>query len=133
MVRPATPDDLFRLVSMGRQFHDASGMPFNYDPEATAGFLSMLMSRGVVLVSDTGMIGGMLLPAYTNPAWQMAVELFWWAEGGGMALLRAFEEWAANEGAQEVRMTSLASLERAGGILKAKGYAPAEISYRKVI
>lgn len=88
--------------------------------------------NAVVLMTDYGLIGGVLAPAYTNKNWIMAVELFWWAERGGIALLRAFEDWAAPL-AQEVRMTSLSSLERADALLRRKGFAPTEISYSKVI
>jgi GNAT superfamily N-acetyltransferase len=132
-MRRAVADDIPRLVEMGEAFHNAAQMPFEYDPAATAQFLAAVIDTGVVFVSEYGMIGGTLLPAYTNPDWVLAVELFWWASGGGLALLKEFENWAAEQGANEVRMTSLASLERADALLRRKGYAPAEISYRKVI
>lgn len=134
-MRAATAEDIPRLVEMGRKFHAASGMPFDYDGNAIAALLDQLIASdaGTVICSDAGVIGGMLSPAYCDPKWMMAVELFWWAERDGLALLRAFEEWAARVGAQEVRMTSLASLPRADAILRRKGYAPTEISYQKVI
>lgn len=133
MIRSATVEDMPRLLAWGKAFHKASGQPFRFDPVAVEGFLTGLMGNGAVIVSDTGMIGGVLSPAYCDPEWIMAVELFWWAERDGLALLRAFEDWAAERGASEVRMTSLAALPRADGILRRKGYAPAEISYQKVI
>lgn len=132
-MRFATLDDMPRLLAWGEEFHKASGMPCRFDPDAVEAFLAGLIENGAVIVSDTGMIGGLLSPAYCDPEWIMAVELFWWAEKDGLALLRAFEEWAAENGANEVRMTSLAALPRADGILRRKGYAAAEISYRKVI
>lgn len=132
---PATTADIPRLVEMGRKFHAKSGAAFGYDGDAISALLENLIASdaGVVICSDAGVIGGMLSPAYCDPNWKMAVELFWWAERDGLALLRAFEAWAAWVGAQEVRMTSLAALPRADGILKRKGYAPMEISYQKVI
>lgn len=133
MIRKASEADMPDLLRMGRAFHTASGQPFGFNEDATRAFLSGVMSGGAILRNDGGMIGGVLAPAYCDPDWVMAVELFWWAESGGIALLRAFEGWAQGAGANEVRMTSLASLDRADRLLKAKGYSVAEISYRKVI
>jgi GNAT superfamily N-acetyltransferase len=134
-MREATLDDMPRLIAMGRLFHAGSGMPFGYNEEALSHVLAGLIASptGAVIISDHGVIGGTLAPAYCDPEWQMAVELFWWAERDGMPLLRAFEQWAADMGANEVRMTSLASLPRADALLRRKGYAPSEISYSKVI
>lgn len=88
---------------------------------------------GAIIVSDAGFIGGVISPAYCDPKWLIAVELFWWAESGGLRLLRAFEDWASEMGASEIRMTSLASLPRADKLLRCRSYAPTEISYQKVI
>ena len=94
----------------------------------------ILADTGVILLSDRGMIGGSLAPAYTAPDWLMAVEMFWFAEDGqGLRLLRGFEQWAADGGASEVRMTTLAGLSQADAILTRRGYAALETSYTKVI
>jgi len=133
LIRPATPDDLPAIVAMGRKFHAASGMPMAYDAPTVERFAAGLIAGGGFFVGDAGMIGGALVPAYCDPSWLMAVELAWWAERDGMALLRAFEDWARESGAREVRMTSLAALPRADVLLRRKGYAATEISYQKVI
>lgn len=134
MIRNAGDADIPALVEMGRRFHAASGQPMGFDARAVEGLLAgMIVSdRACVLMTDHGGIGGVLNPAYCDPAWMMAVELFWWAERDGLRLLRGFEDWARDMGAAEVRMTSLAALPRADVILRRKGYAPAEISYTKV-
>lgn len=135
MIREASAADLPEIERYGRAFHEAAGQPFGFDAPAASAFAQGLIDSpsGVVLVNGSGMIGGALSPAYCAPSWVMAVELFWWAESGGMALLRAFEQWAEDHGAHEVRMTSLASLPRADALLRRKKYMPAEISYRKVL
>lgn len=115
------------------RFHQQSGTPVPFDEKHTQGFLQGLIRQGVVLMHDKGMIGGMIAPAFCNGSWLQAHELFWWAESGGLALLRAFEAWARGEGAAEVRMSSLASLPRADAILRRKGYAATELSYSKVL
>jgi len=134
-VRKATFDDIPALLDMFKKFHAVSGQPMAFNREATADFVASLIgsASGAAIVSDTGMIGGVLAPAYCDPDWMMAIELFWWAERDGMALLRAFEDWGREVGAQEVRMTSLSELPRADAILRRKGYDPAEVSYSRVL
>jgi hypothetical protein len=132
-VRSATEADVPAIVAMGRQFHDKAGMSFDYDAEASGGFVRGLIAGGIVLISEGGMIGGVIAPSFSAPSYRMAVELFWWAERDGLVLLKAFEEWAAGEGADEVRMSTLACLPRAEILLRRKGYSACEISHRKVI
>ncbi len=135
MIRHAADTDIPRLLDMGAEFHKAAKMPFKFNAE-TMGvmFRNMIENDAAcVLISDSGLIGGIAAPAYCDPEYIQAIELFWWAESGGIKLLRAFEEWATNIGVNEIRMTSLASLPRADRLLKKFGYAPAEISYGKVI
>lgn len=133
MVRLAALADIPTLMAMGRSFHAESGMPFAFNEEVMAQvFARMIEADGAtILMTDKGLIGGMLNPAYCDPSWVYAVEMFWWARGDGMALLRAFEGWAAEVGANEIRMTSLANLPRADLLLRRYGYQPAEISYSK--
>ena len=119
---------------MGEAFHMAAILPFEYDRDATAQSILGMIETGCVLVTERGAIGGTIGAAWSNPAWRYACELFWWAEDGrGLSLLRGFESWAVAAGAQEVRLTSLYHLERAGKILTRAGYAPMEVSYGKVI
>lgn len=134
-MRTATPDDLPRILKMGRKFHEASNQFAPFSEAATARMLEGLIASpdGMVLISDGGMIGGVLSPAYCADAWVMAVELFWWSEDRrGLVLLKGFEDWAREMGANEVRMTTLTNLERADKILRRRNYAPLEISYGKV-
>ena len=134
-MRLATTQDIPALTEMGRKFHAQSAMPFGFDSDAVSSLLGRMIESdtAIVVMTDRGAIGGILNPAYCDPSWVMAVELFWWAEGDGLSLLKAFEEWAKEFGASEVRMTSLVGLPRADAILRRKGYAPTEISYQKVI
>lgn len=132
MIRQATVGDIPQLLAWGAKFHAQGASGPAYDRRAVSDLLARMTSGGgVVLMHDDGMIGGVLAPAYCDPAWIMAVELFWWADRDGMALLRAFEDWARENGAAEVRMTTLAKLPRADALLRRKGYAPIEISYTR--
>lgn len=136
MIRTATHDDIPRLVEMGAAFHDASGQPFSYNEDATELLLKSMIDlpTATVIRSDNGLIGGMLNPAYCDPSWIMAVELFWWAtDKQGVKLLSAFEEWAKSQGAHEVRMTTLEDMPGADKIMARRGYKATEISYQRVI
>jgi len=133
MVRTASVADIPAIVAMGAKFHAQADLPFTYDADAFADFAHGLIDGGTIILSDQGMIGGVVAPAFCGPSYLMAVELFWWAKRDGLALLKAFEGWAADQGANEVRLSTLAALPRADALVQRKGYAPNEISYRKVI
>jgi len=135
MVRPAALDDIPALLEMGKAFHAAALLPCAFDLDAMGVALRQMIETdgAAVLMTDRGVIGGAMNPAYCDPTWLYAVELFWWAQGDGLKLLRAFEDWAQQAGAKEIRMTSLATLPRADRLLRCVGYAPAEVSYSKVI
>lgn len=120
------------LLDMGGKFHDAAGLPFPFAPKATEAAILNMMKAGCVLVSERGAIGGVIAPAWSNPEWIYACELFWWAEDGrGRELLSAFETWAKDIGACEIRMTSLEHLGTADIVLRRHGYERREISYGK--
>ncbi len=136
MIREATYSDLNRLVSMGEKFHQKSDMDAPYRDEDAVGFLMSLIENphAVVLISEGGMIGGQLVPAYFSRDWIMSVELFWWAEdGNGRKLLEAFENWSQKSGANEVRMTTLSNLGGADKIMNRRGYDAKEISYSRLV
>lgn len=133
---PATEADIPRIVEMGRKFHIVAGIKAPFCEEATENTVRGLIesATGTVLVSDAGMIGGALVPAYCAANWTMAVELFWWAEDRrGLHLLKAFEDWAKDMGADEVRMTTIHGLDGAARILDRRGYSACEISHGKAI
>lgn len=133
-MRPATADDMPALIEMGRKFHAAAALPWDYNAAASAASIQGMIDRGCVLMTEAGAIGGIIAPAWSNPEWLYACELFWWAEDGrGRDLLRGFEDWARRAGASEVRMTSLEHLRAADVILRRSGYAVRELSYGKVM
>lgn len=135
-MRESTESDIPDLVAMGRKFHAASNELAPFDGDAVANFLAGLIAHddGIVFRTGKGMIGGILAPAYCDPSWVMAVEMFWWSEDRrGLDLLRGFEKWAKEKGANEVRTATMTNLERASMILEKSGFAPLETSYGKAI
>lgn len=127
----ASEKDVPALLGRLQRFHAQSGEVGAFDPDAVSDFLRRVMAGGVVLMADRGCLGATLVPEWFNGARLLACELFWHADGGGLDLLRGFERWARDAGADEIRMASLASLPRAGRLLLARGYSPVEASYRK--
>ena len=118
------------LIDMGRKFHAATGHPSAFSADAFETMLDQIEAQGGLFTSARGMIGGVIAPMWCAPDWKAAVELFWWAEDGqGLRLLRRFEQWARDMGAQEIRMTTLAAMPDAERALR--GYQRTETSWTR--
>lgn len=136
MIRKATHDDVSMVVDMGGAFHDYSpwrSVPF--DRDATSAFVSNLIDHGVVFVSETGMIGGLMNPLYFNPSFSVACELFWWAKSGGRELMKEFEQWAEENDARGIQFSSLGDeqSERMAVLFDRAGYSKVETGWFKEI
>lgn len=138
MIRHATEADIPRLLGMGSRFAEKARLwdHVGYDPESMeATFRAMIESDNFCLfVGECGALGGMVAPHPFNYSRMIADELFWWSEGReGLALLKAYEEWAQGFGAV-VRMTALEAVEpeRVGKLFARRGYQPLERAFVKV-
>ena len=135
-IRKATHDDLDLVVNFGRDFHAVSPWrEISFDPDSTKDFCARLVDGGVILLSETGMIGGLLNPLYFNPAYVVACEMFWWAKSGGRELMEAFEKWGADEGAVALQFSALGDdkAERMARLFDLAGYRKVETGYFKEI
>lgn len=134
MIRRATLDDLDECLRLGLEFHAYSPWSiYPVDQAELRAFMGGLTQRGVILLSDDGILGGFLNPLYFNPSILAGIELFWWARTGGADLRDAFEAWAIEQGAQGVAFSGLAdsrakAIER---VFRRAGYTPVETSYYK--
>lgn len=136
MIREATTSDLPFLMDVAHKFHAAGGMPSTINVDALSQFLTAMIEgeQSVIFRTDGGVIGGAIVPAYYNHSYLQAVELFWWStDRQGRALLSEFERWAAEMGANEVRMSTIASIPKSARLLGHLKYTPSEISHRKAI
>lgn len=131
MIRPATDADIPGIINMIEQLARSVDGPQRVCRIRTGETLAGLIHdpRSVVLVSERGFIAGTITQTVISPA-PIAVELGWYAEDrSGLALLRAFEAWAADQGAALVKMSC------AGGaaqrILERAGYRMAEMAMVK--
>lgn len=134
-VREAGLEDIDQLISWGRLFHRASTwshVEFSEDSIRQKLIDTIESDQAVVLMHDCGMIGGFLAPVWITEGYVVAHESFWWAEKGGGSLLRAFERWAKENGAQSAVMMHLEDgTDRVQRIYEHMGYKAIERSYEK--
>ncbi len=125
------------MLIWGKRFHEKSpwsGQPYDYSSVAAKMKELILEDSACLFLHDNGMIGGNLLGLFFSPSSIFASEMFWWSEGGGGDLLRAFEAWAKDAGAAGVIMAaeqyeSRSENDRMDEIYAAKGYRPQERHY----
>jgi GNAT superfamily N-acetyltransferase len=146
-IRRATIEDLDRLEPLAREFYASSEFLRNFDLDRFRATWSRLFVDGlgmIFLLEDAGAIVGTLgAVMYWEPysGDLIASEMFWFVSAaarggrGGLQLLQAFEAWARNRGALEIRMVHLLDSmpEKLERIYKHFGYRPAEVHYTKRI
>ena len=107
-VRLATASDVLRIVSWIEELRDAVNGPIPVDRVHTASTVARLIASpdGFVAVSDGGFIAGCLQATVINPH-PIAAEVGWFSsDRSGLALLQAFEKWAAERGALLVQLST---------------------------
>jgi GNAT superfamily N-acetyltransferase len=138
MIRPATLGDIPALLEMGKAFADEAGVTarVGWDDDSVAEMLEglILSDDGIVLVSERGMIGGVVYPHPFNASVRVFVEMFWRSEDGqGLALLKAAEAQAEARGATKSVMVAMDGMERTQRLYGRLGYAPCEMQFIKDI
>ncbi len=132
---------------MARDFHEhASMIELNFDPASMQLTLTRLIDdpHQVLFVADhegsiSGMVAGVMYPAYFNHSVLMAQELFWWNRDGqpgdGKALYRALEAWAKALGCQSLMMVLLDDAQKPSidKLYRRWGYQPSEHNYMRRI
>jgi hypothetical protein len=117
LIRPATADDIDRLVELGVAFHASTPYRawFAADPEAMRRLATWAVEHGAVFVAEDGarMVGmiGMAVSDHLISGEPYASELFWFvspdARGStGIRLLKVAEKWARAQGARSIQMTA---------------------------
>lgn len=132
MIRTASHADLDAVVSFGSDFHAYSPWrEIEFDRDATKEFCARLIDGGVILMSDAGMIGGLMNPLYFNPSYKVACELFWWATSGGLKLMKAFENWGLENKASAFQFSALGDekSDRMATLFERAGYRKVETGY----
>lgn len=146
MIRQATVKDVDDLIEMGKRFLDYSafsGLTKVEDDDLARGLCSVL-DNGVIFVAEKegkiiGGICGMMSKFWFAPRTNVAAELAWWVDEehrgsmSSIALLKAFEKWAKQNGAQVISMSDLRIDEDypAAPLFTRLGYSVAERSHVK--
>ena len=108
MIREATESDVMQIVDWVEDLRAAvDGMMPVSRPWTAAMVAGLIQSPdAAVFVSAAGFIAGSMQPTIINPA-RCAMEHGWFArDRSGMRLLRAFEKWASDQGADMVKMST---------------------------
>lgn len=135
MVREATFDDIPAIMALGREFADEAGVTarVGWDDASVWDLLAGMIESpdGILLVSDNGMIGGVVYP-HPFSGMRVFVEMFWRAKDGqGTALLAAAEAAAKARGAERMFMIAMDDMERTRRLYARIGYAPVEVQFMK--
>ena len=138
-------EEIEKLIPLAEEFHENEVLASwcSFDPEVWVKAWTALLKQGAafVLISEdddgiTGAMGGLVYPD-VNDGVLVCQESFWFVprdkRGGGPALLREYEELAADIGVKRSIMNHLAD-SRAKHIARfyeRAGYQPLESSYYK--
>ena len=138
MIREAVTEDIPEIMALLAHLLVSSGALGKFDEDAVrASVINMLDGEdSVVFRSRRGLISGFTMRAWHSPGWLMAVEMWWWAEDKQwIPLLRAFEQWARERGADEIRISATTGPgdSKIRSIFGRAGFKPSEICYRKEI
>lgn len=134
MIRPATLEDMPRVVELGAEFLAVG--PYAWVPldrDAFAAAAAKMIEVGIILLADDGLLGAVLYPFYFNPAVKLAAELFWYSPKNGRALREAFEAWAIAQGCAGVTCSGLANAREATvrKLFGRAGYQATEVAFVK--
>lgn len=150
MIRPATIDDVPRLIQMGRKFHEEAlaDKGLGYAPLDLIKYYITLMESpiAIFLVADVedkvvGSIGGMIVPWNMDFSQLILMEQWWWVDpdyrGGKVALdlEEGFIQWGKDNGANRIIMVSiiLDKEETVKRYYKRRGYKYLETHFIKEI
>lgn len=147
MIRPATPDDIPRLVELGRLLHSTSRYADQaYDDGIAGGFFEQLISGvGVVFVAERdcvvigGLAGGITEQWFSTEL--LAFDYSFFIEPGARhgitatRLVNAFTHWAKARGANRVQIgiTTGINVEGTARFYRAQGFEDAGLFFEKAL
>lgn len=146
VVRIATVKDIDALIDIGGSFlnYSAYGSMINVSKDDVARGLCSILDTGVIFVSEkngeiTGGIAGVMGSIWFASQIKVATELGWWVneknrgEIASIKLLRAFENWAKENGASHIVMSDLVIRDDtpAGHLFEKLGYVLTERAHIK--
>ncbi|CAM4032090.1 GNAT family N-acetyltransferase [Ectopseudomonas alcaliphila] len=147
MIRPATIDDIPRLVELGHLLHQTSRYSSHaYDGDVVGSFMAQLIAgTGVVFVAERdGKVIGALLGGITEQWFStelLAFEYAFFVEPGARhgiisaRLVQALTTWAELRGAKHVQIgvTTGINVEGTAQFYRAHGFQDAGLFFEKAI
>ena len=125
MARDATPEDTRRIIELQRELFRHANRRGTFDEAAVRSMTDHLRKHGILIISDTGVIGGILIPLYPTGE-VVAQEIIWWRDP---ALVKRFEQRGREMGATATQLMALT--ERVGRFYERLGYRKIESMYLK--
>ena len=142
-VRTATPDDVFDILILGKQFSREAPKSHKWNKDKAEQFvLSTFHNTNMeIFVIDVGgeiegMLVGLLSELYMSHTVQ-ATELAWFVskeyrgKPASLRLIKAFEKWAKESGATQIGMGDIESITSLENLYNRLGYERAETVYLK--
>lgn len=142
-IRTATPDDVFDILILAKEFSKEAPQSHKWNKEKTEQFiLSALQNTNMkIFVIDVdgeieGALVGLLSELYMSYTVQ-ATELAWFVskdyrgKPASLKLIKAFEKWAKESGANQVGMGDIEGISSLEKLYNRLGYERAETVYLK--
>ena len=142
-IRTATPDDVFDILILAKEFSKEAPSSHKWNKDKTEQFLvsSLSNTNMEIFVIDVGgeiegALVGLLSELYMSHTVQ-ATELAWFVskdyrgKPASIRLMKAFEKWAKESGANQVGMGDIEGISSLKNLYNRLGYERAETVYLK--
>ena len=142
-IRTATPDDVFDILILAKEFSKEAPSSHKWNKDKTEQFLvsSLSNTNMEIFVIDVGgeiegALVGLLSELYMSHTVQ-ATELAWFVskdyrgKPASIRLMKAFEKWAKESGANQVGMGDIEGISSLENLYNRLGYERAETVYLK--
>lgn len=142
-IRTATPDDVFDILILAKEFSKEAPSSHKWNKDKTEQFLlsSFHNTNMEIFVIDVdgeieGALVGLLSELYMSHTVQ-ATELAWFVskdyrgKPASLRLMKAFEKWAKESGANQVGMGDIEGISSLENLYNRLGYERAETVYLK--
>ena len=142
-IRTATPDDVFDILILAKEFSKEAPKSHKWDKEKTELFLLSAFQNDnmEIFVIDAdgeieGALVGLISELYMSHTVQ-ATELAWFVskdyrgKPSSIRLIKAFEKWAKDRGANQVGMGDIEGISNLENLYNRLGYEKSETVYLK--
>jgi GNAT superfamily N-acetyltransferase len=145
VIRQANQTDIFDLLVLARGFSREAPAMHKWDKDKTEALLKAVIDTPncvtYIWEEDGEVVGGLLgtlQPLFMSHT-LVAAELAWFVDesvrgkSGALRLVKAFEGWAKDQGADYITMADIEGIANLGKLYNRLGYEKTETSYSKRI